>query len=558
VHKETGKETVVTKEGTPSVSFGALVWAPDSKSLVASRITPGDNFLVHTIETSPKDQLRAKLNSRPYPLPGDRFTSYEMWVIDPVTLKSAKVDLEPVDHGGVPRLRWKKDARHATFVRVDRGHQRLRFVELDAHTGKTRNLIDEKSTTFINTNYSLYLQPLDKTDEVLYQSQRDGWQHLYLIDAVKGEVKNQITKGEWIVRGVDLVDEEKRQIWFRASGIYADQDPYLIHFCRINFDGTGLVKLTAANGNHTVQYSPDKQFLVATCSRVDLPPMHELRKVADGSLVCALEKADVSALEKLGWTVPEVFVAKGRDGKTDIWGIVCKPRQFDPAKKYPVIEYIYAGPHDSHVPKKFFPHLRMQALAELGFIVVQCDGMGTANRSKAFHDVCWKNLGDAGFPDRILWIKALAAKNPFMDLSRVGIYGTSAGGQNALGALLFFGDFYSVAVAACGCHDNRLDKPYWNEQWMGLLGPHYAAQSNVVNAHRLRGKLFLILGELDTNVPPESTMRVADALIRANKDFDLLVVPGMGHSDGGAYGERRRRDYFVRHLHGVEPPSVNR
>jgi dipeptidyl aminopeptidase/acylaminoacyl peptidase len=252
-----------------------------------------------------------------------------------------------------------------------------------------------------------------------------------------------------------------------------------------------------------------------------------------------------------------VHVAKARDGKTDIWGIVIRPQNFDPNKKYPVIEYIYAGPHGSFTPKTFTTYRNMMALAELGFIVVQCDGMGTAHRSRAFHDVCWKNIADAGFPDRILWMKSLAAKYSYFDITRVGIYGTSAGGQSSTGALLFHPEFYKVAVSSCGCHDNRLDKYSWNEQWMGAMGPHYEKQSNVTNAYKLQGKLLLIVGEMDTNVPFESTMRVVDALIRARKDFDLIVVPGMGHSDGGQYGERRRWDYFVRHLHGVEPPNRN-
>ena len=291
--------------------------------------------------------------------------------------------------------------------------------------------------------------------------------------------------------------------------------------------------------------------------RVDLAPVHELRRVSDGALVCVLEKADVSNLEATGWRFPEVFQAKGRDGKTDIWGIVYRPQKYDAKKKYPVIEYIYAGPHSSHVPKSFSAYRQMAALAELGFIVVQIDGMGTGNRSRAFHDVCWKNLADAGFPDRISWIKALAKRYAYVDVTRVGIYGTSAGGQNSLGALLFHPDFYKVAVSACGCHDNRIDKVSWNEAWMGKLGKHYREQSNVTNAHKLQGKLLLIVGELDTNVPPESTYRVVDALIQAGKDFDLLVVPGLGHSDGRQYGARRRNDFFVRHLHGVEPPNRN-
>jgi dipeptidyl aminopeptidase/acylaminoacyl peptidase len=361
-----------------------------------------------------------------------------------------------------------------------------------------------------------------------------------------------------VVRGVDRIDEAGRQVWFRASGMNPGQDPYFVHYYRVNFDGTGLVALTEGNGSHTVQYSPDRKYLIDTYSRVDMAPVHELRRAADGKQVCELERADISELQARGWEPPEVFVAKGRDGTTDIWGIISRPRNFDPTKLYPVIEQIYAGPQGSFVPKTFSPVSRFANLTSLGFIVVQMDGMGTANRSKAFHDVCWKDLKDAGFPDRILWHKAVAAKYPYYDLSRVGITGGSAGGQNATAGVLFHPDFYKVAVAGCGCHDNRMDKASWNEQWMGYpVGPQYAACSNVENAHRLRGKLLLIVGEMDTNVPPESTLRVVDALVKANKDFDMLVVPGAGHGMGGAYGTRRLQDFFVRHLHGVEPPDRN-
>ncbi|MFP6762400.1 MAG: S9 family peptidase, partial [Planctomycetaceae bacterium] len=304
--------------------------------------------------------------------------------------------------------------------------------------------------------------------------------------------------------------------------------------------------------------SPDGNYLIDSCSRVDSAPVTALRRASDGKLMCELEKADVSELLQSGWNFPEVFSARGRDGKTDIWGVICRPRNFDPNKKYPIIEDIYAGPHDSFVPKSFSPASRYRAYTELGFIVVKIDGMGTANRSKAFHDVCWHNLKDAGFPDRIAWMKAAARQHPEMDITRVGIYGTSAGGQSSTGALLFYPDFYKVAVSACGCHDNRMDKASWNEQWMGYpVGPHYAASSNIDNAHRLRGRLLLIVGEVDTNVPPESTHRLADALIRAGKDFDYLLMPNVGHSSGGSYGQRRREDFFVKHLQGREPPDRN-
>jgi dipeptidyl aminopeptidase/acylaminoacyl peptidase len=362
------------------------------------------------------------------------------------------------------------------------------------------------------------------------------------------------------VRGVTRVDEARRQIWFRASGRNPGQDPYLIHYYRVNFDGTGLVALTDGNGNHSVRYSPHEKYLIDTYSRVDMAPVHELRRVADGTLVCWLDRADISALKADGWQPPEVFLAKGRDGTTDIWGIICRPKNFDPSKKYPILEDIYAGPHDSYVPKTFSSAERYSSFTNLGFIVVKIDGMGTANRSKAFHDVCWHDLKDAGLPDRIAWIKAAAQKYPYMDINRVGVYGTSAGGQNAAGAVLFHPEFYKAAVANCGCHDNRMDKASWNEQWMGYpVGPWYAESSNIENAAKLQGHLFLIVGELDTNVPPESTYRFVDALVKAGKDFDLLVVPNGGHGAGNAraYVQRRTQDFFVRHLLGVEPPDRN-
>jgi dipeptidyl aminopeptidase/acylaminoacyl peptidase len=323
----------------------------------------------------------------------------------------------------------------------------------------------------------------------------------------------------------------------------------------VNFDRAELAVLTEGDGTHEIAFSPDRRFFLDRWSRVDQPPITELRQAATGKLVCELERADWSALLETGWRAPERFVAKGRDQKADIYGIIIRPGNFDPGRKYPVIEQIYAGPQGAFVPKAFGLQPRQHALAELGFVVVQIDGMGTSHRSKAFHDVCWKNLGDAGFPDRILWLQAAAAKHPSLDLTRVGIFGGSAGGQSALRALLAHGDFYKAAAADCGCHDNRMDKIWWNELWMGWpVGPHYQEQSNAAQAHRLQGKLLLTVGELDRNVDPASTMQVVNALIKADKDFELLIVPGAGHGIGESpYANRRRMDFFVRHLLGVEP-----
>jgi dipeptidyl aminopeptidase/acylaminoacyl peptidase len=318
----------------------------------------------------------------------------------------------------------------------------------------------------------------------------------------------------------------------------------------VNFDGSGLTILTEGDGTHRIQFSPDHRFLIDTWSRVDLPPVNELRLTDTGRLVCQLEEADVTDLHSSGWRPPERFVAKARDNTTDIYGIIHWPREVNPSKKYPIIESIYAGPHDSFVPKNFRTNYGVDELTKLGFVVVQIDGMGTSNRSKKFHDVCWRNLVDAGLPDRILWMKAAATRHSELDISRVGIFGGSAGGQSALGALLTHGDFYKAAVADCGCHDNRMDKIWWNEQWMGWpVGPHYEEQSNVTLARQLQGKLLLTVGELDKNVDPSSTMQVVNALIKADKDFDLIVFPGAGHGAGGSpYGRRRRNDFFVRTL----------
>ena len=394
-------------------------------------------------------------------------------------------------------------------------------------------------------------------------SERDGWQHLYLYDGATGRVKNQITRGEWVVRDVQRVDEENRQIWFTAGGMNPGQDPYFVHYYRINFDGTGLTTFTEADGNHSVSWSPSGEYYVDLWSRVDLAPAGQLRRTQDQGVVMDLERGDTGGLVGAGWTQPEVFVAKGRDGVTDIWGMIIRPTNFDPRRKYPVIEYIYAGPHGFFTPKDFNVDSPLRKLAELGFILVQVDGMGTAGRSRVFHDVAWKNIRDAGFPDRILWHRAIAARYPWYDISRVGIYGGSAGGQNAMGALLFHPDFYKVAVSFAGCHDNRMDKIWWNEQWMGWpLDESYIASSNMENAHLLQGHILLVLGELDTNVDPASTMQVVNALIEAGKHFDLLVFPGEDHGAGrrgptAAYGDLKRNDFFVRHLLGVEPPNRN-
>ncbi|HEU4553615.1 MAG TPA: DPP IV N-terminal domain-containing protein [Chitinophaga sp.] len=536
-----------------------IEWAPDGKKLAAVKIRPNKKHLLYLISSSPTDQLQPRLTTRDYLKPGDALPVRvpQLFLID--SKKHIPLDASLFSQQySVGNLEWRKDSRAFTFEYNQRGHQVYRVLEADAATGRVRALITETSPTFIDYSSKKYRYDVNDGKEIIWASERDGWNHLYLYDGKTGQVKHPVTKGSWVVRSVVKVDEKERTIIFAGSGREPGQDPYLLQYYKTDFEGRHLQPLTTENAQHSAKFSDDYKYFIDTYSRVDVPPVTVLRN-ADGKVVMQLEKANISGLLQTGWRAPEVFSAKGRDGKTDIWGIIIRPSNFDASRKYPVIENIYAGPHSSFVPKTFQAGYRgMQELAELGFIVIQVDGMGTSNRSKAFHDVCWKNLKDAGFPDRILWMKAAAAKYPYMDITRVGIYGTSAGGQNAAGAVLFHPEFYKVAVASCGCHDNRMDKMWWNEQWMGWpIGPQYEECSNVTHAGNLEGKLMLILGEMDDNVDPSSTLQLVNALIKHNKDFDFVMVPGMGHSSGGDYGEQKRRDFFVRHLLHVAPPDWN-
>jgi dipeptidyl aminopeptidase/acylaminoacyl peptidase len=571
-----GALKTLSNDGAPGDAYDpeSIVWSPDSLKIAAYRVRPGFRRIVYRVESSPADQVQPKLLEQLYVKPGDPvdLDQPRVFHVEPARQLAVSNQLFP-DPYTMGRLAWRRDSRTVTFEYTQRGHQAIRIVEVEAATGKARAVISEEPKTFYNSWRKFNHDVRGAGQEIIWMSERDGWNHLYLYDGATGRVKNQITKGEWVVRGVERVDEEKRQILFSASGMYPGKDPYFVHHYRIDFDGSNLTPLTEADANHDVSFSSDMTYYVDNYSRVDLPNILELRRTSDRSLVATLEKGDIASLLAAGWKAPEVFVAKGRDGKTDIWGVIVRPTTFDPKKKYPVIENIYAGPHSSFVPKSFWPFgphssgdkvIGMQELAEMGFIVVQIDGMGTANRSKAFHDVAWMNVGDAGFPDRILWHKAAAAKYPYYDVTRVGIYGGSAGGQNSLGGLLFHPDFYKVAVSYAGCHDNRMDKIGWNEQWMGWpLDDRYGRSSNVDNAYKLQGQVLLVVGELDMNVDPASTMQVVNALIKANRIFDLLVVPGGEHGAGRTngpvdYAQRKQYDFFVRHLLGVATPDWNR
>lgn len=571
-----GTPLIVSRDGSPGNFYDpeTIRWSPDSAKLALHRVRPGHARYVTRILSSPDDAVEPQVRRQLYPKPGDAVDLEQ-----PVLFDVASGRQVPIDNTLFPNPyqlsapEWRADGRSFAFHYQQRGHQLARLVSVDAATGSARADVTEASATFIYADRRFAHDVKGLGREIVWVSERDGWRHLYLIDARTGRVKKQITRGAWVVRDVVRIDDERRQIWFSASGRNPGEDPYYRHWYRVDFDGGNLVALTRPGATHEVTFSPDMRYFVDIRSRVDLPNIAELRDGEDGRLIATLERGDASALLAAGFRPPEPFVAKGRDGKTDIWGLVVRPRDWDPDKTYPVIENIYAGPHDSFVPKAFWPFgyhsggdkvIGMQAQADLGFIVVQIDGMGTANRSKAFHDVAWKNLDDSGFPDRIAWMRALAARDRSVDLSRVGIYGASAGGQSALNALLFHPGFYKAAVAYAGCYDNRMDKISWNEQWLGWpVDQSYLDASGVVHAARLQGRLLLIVGEQDSNVDPASTMQVADALVKAGKDFELLVIPGGEHSAGRSTGpidyvQRRQFDFFIRALaDNGRPPAWN-
>lgn len=554
----TGKEKQLSQDGTLSNYYSSYIqWSPDSKSVVSCRIRPVEKRYVYYVESSPADQAQPKLHKQEYAKPGDELRFKVPCIFEVESGRRLIPSTELFSHQyELSGPMWNADSKAITFEYNERGHKVYRVLEMSAVDGSVRTLIEEKEEKYVNYP-RIYRNYLSDGKRIIWSSERDNYNHLYLYDRATGKPLNQITKGEWYVRGVQHVDEANEVIYFSANGMKKGEDPYLIHYYKINFDGSNLVELTPEEGMHQCWYSSDYKYLVDVYSKVDQAPIAVLRDAKNGKIRMQLDKADISALLANGWKAPEVFSAKGRDGKTDMWGVIYRPSNFDPSKKYPVIEYIYSGPGDQYVPKTFSSYnWWMTSLAELGFIVVQVDGMTTSFRSKEFEEVCYKNLKDAGLPDHIAWIKAAAQKYPYMDIDRVGIFGCSAGGQESTGAVLFHPEFYKAAYSACGCHDNRMDKIWWNELWMGYpVNESFSACSNVDNAHLLSRPLMLVVGELDDNVDPASTMQVANALIKANKDFELVVIPGAHHTMGEDFGEHKRYDFFVRHLMGVTPPS---
>jgi dipeptidyl-peptidase 4 len=546
-----GVSITLTTSGSENDSFTRpLIWSPDSKKLVAFRTKKVTPRSIHLVESSPPDQLQPKLKTIEYAKPGDTIPQPMPCLIDVENRREIAVDQTLFENPWeISHLAWAPDSAEFSFVYNQRGHQVMRLVGVRGDSGAVRTIFEDTSDTFIDYSQKFFIHRLPNSSEILWASERTGYNHLYLLDAVSGQIKKPVTRGPRNLREVIDVDETKREVLLRICGV-SEQDPYHSHFIRVSFDSSQFTRLTIGDGDHSIQFSPHRKYFIDTWSRVDQPPVTELRRADDGKLISELERGDDSALLKTGWSRPERFTAKGRDGITDIHGILIRPTDFKPSKKYPVLEHIYAGPHGYSVPKSYFPWSNKNAMAELGFIVVVIDGMGTNWRSKMFHEVCWKNLADAGFPDRIPWIKAAAESRPWMDLSRVGIYGGSAGGQNALAALLHHGNFYQVAVADCGCHDNRMDKLWWNEAWMGWpVDESYERNSNVTHAAKLKGRLLLISGELDTNVDPASTAQVVAALQKADKDFEFLPIINAGHGAAETpYGSRRRAEFLRLHL----------
>ena len=556
--KQDGQERQLTTNGDSSYYYSAWgSFSADGRYYATVRIKPAPKHYVYYVESSPKDRLEPVLHKQEYAKPGDSLNYRVPVIVELATGRVIEPSTELFQHQyQVTAPLWDADNQHVTFEFNERGHKTYRILELSAQTGQVRTLVEEKNDKYVNYNRQRRID-LQDGKHIIWTSERDGRNHIYLYDRQKGKLVRQITKGEYYVRGIQHVDEKAGIIYFSACGMNKSEDPYLIHYYKIGLNGKGLVCLTPEEGTHSATYTDDMAYLIDTYSTVTTPPVTVLRSGKDGKILRTLETADITALEAQGWKAPEVFVAKGRDGKTDMWGLIQRPSNFDPNKKYPIIEYIYSGPGDQYVPKSFTPWLYyLQNMAELGFIVVQVDAMTTSYRTREFEEVCYKNLKDGGLPDRIAWIKAAAEKYPYMDIDRVGIYGCSAGGQNALAAVLWHGDFYKAAYAACGCHDNRMDKIWWNEQWMGYpVDSSYAECSNVENAYRLERPLMLVVGELDDNVDPASTMQVVNALEKAGKDFDLVVIPGAHHTMGESYGDHKRYDFFVRHLLGVDPPK---
>jgi dienelactone hydrolase len=556
-----------------------VLWSPDSKKIATFQHDSrgvGEMYMVSTKSGHPE------LSKWKYPLPGDSLIFRISRVIINVQTGGEELTTLPEiirlkmppdqhrstsdDHiagrGGVfLDVRWSEDAKNLAFVSSSRDHKEAQLRVANTTTGEVRDIMKEVQKTYFESGdgFSNW-HYLSETNEVIWFSERDNWGHLYLIDLKTGKIKNRITKGEWAVQQVRYVDRKNRKIYFSAGG-KEDGNPYYWYYYSVNMDGSELKLLTPEYAHHTVNFSPKYKYFIDSYSTPVMPPVTVLRDM-DGNQLIKLEEADISQLMTSGWKPPVQIKTKARDGVTDIYGLMYKPINFDPNRKYPVLNPLYPGPQSGSVGSRSFRSSRSdkQAVAELGFIVIEVDAMGTPGRSKSFHDAYYGNMGDNGLPDQVEAIKQLGAQHLWMDLDRVGIYGGSGGGFASTGGILRYPDFYKVAVSGSGNHDNATYEDDWGEKWQGMLIKNedgtttYDNQANHLLAKNLKGKLLLGHGSLDGNVPVNNTLLMAKALIDANKDFDMLIFPNKGHGLG-QYWMRRRWDYFVRHLIGVEPPK---
>ncbi|MEO7218519.1 MAG: DPP IV N-terminal domain-containing protein [Gemmatimonadaceae bacterium] len=541
--------------------MAAVFWSPDSTKLVTFRLDSRGAGRFSALQYVPPDQLRPRAYDYVYPLPGELLPTAMPVVFDLASRQHIDVKTPPLEitYYGAPEFHWLDDGRRFYYLYRERGQKALDLREVDATTGEQRTMLREeaKPYPYVDPGETM-LQFVNGGREFLWTSERNGWNQLYLYNAQTGQMEEQLTHGEWVVRQIVSVDEKTRQVYFLAGGVQKGMDPYFTQLFRVGLDGHGMKLLTPEDANHEVSVSPDGKYFIDNYSRPDLPGRSDLRRTSDGSVVRVLERTDDSRIMKMGWKPPIPFRGKATDGQTDLYGIIIRPTTFDASKKYPILEYIYTGPQGFFAPKTFAAALRLQSMAELGFAVVMVDGRGTTGRSRAFHDYSYHNLGGA-FIDHVTMIKEMARQYPWLDSTRVGIYGSSAGGYGSAHAFLQFPDFYKVGVSTAGDHDPRLDKASWNELYQGYpIGDDYVNDANQTLASRVKGHLLLIHGDIDQNVHPTATMHLVDALMTANKSFDMLFVPNMNHGDTGPhalYVMRRRWDYFVRYLLGTTPPE---
>lgn len=576
----TKQETQLTTDGSKDFGYATdnagwkkserpiLLWSPDSKKIATFQQDQrhvSDMYLVSTNVGAPK------LEAWKYPLPQDKeIIKIHRVIIEVETPKVIRLKMPPDDRRGTlcddvscsgmfDDNDWNADATKLAFVSSSRDHKSAKLRIADAATGEVRDVMEEKvATQYESGQGAINWRYLAGSSEFIWYSERDDWGHLYLYDA-NGKLKHQITKGNFVVTRLLKVDQENRVLFFEANGREAGRDPYFSHFYRVDFDGKNLKLLTPEDGNHQISLSKDGKFFVDNFSKPDVPPVSVLRDL-DGKLIADLEKADLSRLTATGWKPPTPITVKSRDGRWDLYGLMFTPTNLDRSKKYPVVNYIYPGPQGGGVGSRSFAASRgdHQALAELGFIVVVIDGTCNPDRSKSFHDVCYGNMADNTLEDQISGLKQLAQSHPYMDLERVGVWGHSGGGFATAAAMFRFPDFYKVGISESGNHENRNYEDDWGERYIGLMaGDNYEKQANQVLAKNLKGKLLLAHGGMDNNVPPYNTYLVAEALIKANKDFDFIVFPNARHGYGqdSWYMTRRRWDYFVMHLLGAEPPK---